>query len=104
MVQNYRREERDTSQDRITRNIRWGLSISLSIILAILLIAGILSFVAPTTPSERKDVVQATGVLIAAVAGLFGLVFTAQNVRTNQRTLQANLRHTEETLQLTERG
>lgn len=100
------REDKEVPQDRAgrNRNIWIGLAISLGVPLIILLIAGLWSLVSPTTPTERKDVVQALGVLLAAIAGLVGLFFTAQNVRTNQRTLQANFENTQRTLWLTEQG
>jgi hypothetical protein len=97
-------QDKGAPQDRVVRNVRIGLAISLGVLLTIFLIAGLWSFVAPTTPTERKDLVQAVGVLLAATAGLVGLFFTAQNVRTNQRTLQVNLENTQRTLELTEQG
>jgi hypothetical protein len=97
-------EAKEAREKRIVRNVRLGLAIPVGILLVIFLIAGLYSFVGPTEPTEKKDFVQAVGVLFAALAGLFGLFFTAQNVRTNQRTLRANLENTQRTLELTERG
>jgi hypothetical protein len=97
-------DDRQAHRDGVVRNIRVGLGISLGILCTILLIAALTSFVAPTTPTEKKDLVQAVGILLAAVGGLIGLFFTAQNVWTNQRTLQANLENTQRTLSLTEQS
>jgi hypothetical protein len=51
----------------------------------------------PTKPTERKDLVQATGILLAALVGLGGLYFTWRNLDQTRRT-------TQRTLELTERG
>lgn len=80
------------------------LALSLIVLCTLLFIVGLWSFVAPTTVTERKDFVQVVAVLLAAIAALIGLFFTAQNVRTNQRTLQANLENTQRTLELGEQG
>jgi hypothetical protein len=58
---------------------------------------GLWAFVRPTDPTEKKDFLQAVGVLFAGLVGLGGLYFTWRNL---SQTRQTTLR----TLELTERG
>ena len=50
----------DDQQDRIIRNnVRTGSAIAFGALLIIFLIGGMYAFVSPSTPTEKKDFVQA---------------------------------------------
>jgi len=76
--------------------------ISLAIIGAALLIIGLWLYVGPDTATEKKDFVQAVGVLIAGMAGFIGLYFTWTNLDQTRQTTQRTLKLTEQG-QITER-
>src|SRR5215218_3453534 len=68
-------------------------------------------YIAPKTSGQKKDLVQALGLLTAGVAGAVGIYFTWRGQRQareaqeeNQRTTQAQLENAQEELQLTRQG
>ena len=69
--------------------------ISLAVIGAALLIIGLWLYVGPDTATEKKDFVQAVGVLIAGMAGFIGLYFTWTNLDQTRQTTQRTLELTE---------
>ncbi len=91
------------------------MQISLAVIGAILLVIGLWLYVGPSDPTEKKDFIQAVGILLAGLVGLGGLYFTWQNLkqtrdsterqleqaRESQKTAQESTR---KTLELTEQG
>jgi len=74
----------------------------------VLLVLLLWLFVQPSTPTEKKDFVQAVGVLLAALAGLGGLYFTWQGQKltrdNTQQQLEQARKSQERTQRLTERG
>jgi uncharacterized protein YjbI with pentapeptide repeats len=81
-----------------------GLLIGFAIAGAILLVAFLWVWVNPSDPTEKKDFIQAVGVLLAALAGLGGLYFTAQNLKQTRQDTEKQLQQargsTEDQLQL----
>ena len=68
-------------------------------------------YIDPQTSTQKKDLVQALGLITAGVAGAVGIVFTwrgQQQAREaqeeNQQNTQAQLRHAQEELSLTRHG
>jgi hypothetical protein len=61
---------------RVVRVIQVGLAVTG----AILLIIGLLAFVQPSNPTEKKDFIQAVGILLAGLVGLGGLYITWLNL------------------------
>jgi len=53
-------------------------------------------FVQPSTPTEKKDFVQAVGVLLAALAGLGGLYFTWQGQKLTRENTEQQLQQARE--------
>src|SRR5829696_516895 len=102
-------EDKETRKNEgVRRNVRLALAILFGIllgILVILLITRLYLFVGPTTPTEKKDFVQAVGVLVAGIAGVVGLIFTWRNLRltreNTEKQLQATRENTEKQLQAT---
>jgi hypothetical protein len=74
---------------------RWWVALALPA--ATLLILLLWLYVRPDTTTDKKDFVQAVGVLIAGLAGFVGLYFTWTNLDQTRRA-------TERTLELTEQG
>ena len=111
------KEAREKEKEYV-RNVRLALAIPFGILLVIFFIAvitGLYSFVGPTTPSEKKDFVQAVGVLVAGFAGVVGLFFTWRNLRLTRENTDRQLQvaregqertqeTTQETLRITEQG
>src|SRR5215203_1214970 len=101
-------EDKEAREKRIVRDVRLGLAIPFGILLVIFLLTGLYSFVGPTTPTEKKDFVQAVGVLVAGIAGVGGLFFTWRNLRltreNTEKQLQATRENTEKQLQLAREG
>src|SRR5829696_8830704 len=105
-------EDKETRKNEgVRRNVRLALAILfgiLLVILVILLITRLYSFVGPTTPTEKKDFVQAVGILVAGIAGLVGLIFTWRNLRltreNTEKQLQATRENTERQLQVAREG
>lgn len=82
------------------RLLRW-LLIGFAVVGAIVFVVILLEWVKPSNPTEKKDFIQAVGVLLAALAGLGGLYLTRQN--TDKQLRQA--RESQEQIQrLTEQG
>jgi hypothetical protein len=79
-----------------------GLWIGLAVLGAALLIMALWLYVGPDTATEKKDFIQAVGVLIAGLAGFVGLYFTWTNLDQTRRTTQRTLELTEQG-QITER-
>jgi Pentapeptide repeats (8 copies) len=68
-------------------------------------------YIDPQTSAQKKDLVQALGLITAGVAGAVGIFFTWRGQRQtreaqeeNQRNTQAQLRHAREELSLTRQG
>jgi hypothetical protein len=101
MAEDHKQGDRRALWDKIPRGLRTGLSIVgavLAIVRAVLIIVvGLWAFVRPTDPTEKKDFLQAVGVLLAGLVGLGGLYFTWRNLNQTRQT-------TQRTLELTERG
>ena len=82
------------------RLLRW-LLIGFAVVGAFVFVVILLEWVKPSNPTEKKDFIQAVGVLLAALAGLGGLYLTRQN--TDKQLRQA--RESQEQIQrLTEQG
>jgi TolA-binding protein len=94
-------ENRDapSNEDKSSRGLLIGFAIAGATLLAVILWV----WVNPSDPKEKKDFIQAVGVLLAALAGLGGLYFTSQNLKqTRQGTedqLQQARKSTEDQLQ-----
>jgi hypothetical protein len=102
MMEEPKQEDRDSQ-----RNEQQGVSnllIGVAIAGAVLLVIGLWLYVGPSTPTQKKDFVQAVGVLLAGFVGLIGLLLTWRNQRLTQRSLEDTRRNTEEQLRLTEQG
>lgn len=70
----------------------------IGIVLGIMLIVmGLWWFIEPSTATEKKDFVQAVGILLAGLGGIVGLYFTWKN-------LEQTRMNTQKTLELTEQG
>ncbi len=78
-----------------------GLLIGFAIVGAIVFVVILLVWVKPSDPTEKKDFIQAVGVLLAALAGLGGLYFTREN--TDKQLRQAR-ESQEQAQRLTEQG
>jgi uncharacterized protein YjbI with pentapeptide repeats len=61
-------------------------------------------YINPQTPTQRKDLAQALGLLTAGVAGAVGIFFTWRGQRITQESLQDTRENTEENLRLTWQG
>jgi hypothetical protein len=68
-------------------------------------------YIDPQTSTQKKDLVQALGLITAGVAGAVGIFFTWRGQRQtreaqeeNQQNTQAQLRHAQEELWLTRQG
>src|SRR5215207_2875546 len=108
MTDEPRQEDKEARERRIIRNVHLELAIPFGILLVIFLLTGLYSFVGPTTPTEKKDFVQAVGVLVAGIAGVVGLFFTWRNLRltreNTEKQLQATRENTERQLQVAREG
>ena len=76
-------ENRDapSNEDKPSRRRLIGLAIAGAILGAILLVVFLWVWVHPTDPTEKKDFIQAVGVLLAALAALGGLYFTRTSTK-----------------------
>src|SRR5215217_944684 len=76
-------ENRDapSNEDKPSRRRLIGLAIAGAILGAILLVVFLWVWVHPTDPTEKKDFIQAVGVLLAALAALGGLYFTRASTK-----------------------
>ena len=101
VVEDPRQDE--SSSARQDQGIR-GLGVAAAIVGAVLLVVGLWAFVGPSTATERKDFVQAVGVLLAGLVGLVGLLFTWRSQRITQTNLERTQEKTEEQLRLTREG
>jgi uncharacterized protein YjbI with pentapeptide repeats len=99
MAEKPRQEHKDapSNEGKLPR----GLIIGFAIIAAILLVVILLMWVKPSDAKEKKDFIQAVGVLLAALAGLGGLYFT--RVNTDKQLRQAR-ESQEQTQRLSEQG
>jgi uncharacterized protein YjbI with pentapeptide repeats len=79
-----------------------GRLIAFGIVGAILVVVILWVWVNPSDPTEKKDFIQAVGVLIAGLAGFVGLYFTWTNLNQTRQTTQRTLELTEQG-QITER-
>ena len=61
-------------------------------------------YIAPKTSGQKKDLVQALGLITAGVAGAFGIYFTWRGQRLTQRGQEENQRNTQEQLRLSYKG
>src|SRR5215204_5738600 len=82
-------ENRDapSNEDKPSR----GRLIGFAIAGAMLLVGILWVWVHPTDPTEKKDFIQAVGVLLAALAGLGGLYFTSQNLKQTRQDTESQL-------------
>src|SRR5215204_2005114 len=82
-------ENRDapSNEDKPSR----GRLIGFAIAGAMLLVGILWVWVHPTDPTEKKDFIQAVGVLLAALAGLSGLYFTSQNLKQTRQNTEKQL-------------
>src|SRR5215212_154764 len=107
-------ENRDapSNEDKPSRRRLIGLAIAGAILGAILLVVFLWVWVHPTDPTEKKDFIQAVGVLLAALAALGGLYFTRTSTKdqleqarenTEEQLRQAR-KSQEQTQRLTEQG
>jgi hypothetical protein len=94
MAEDHKQGDRRALWDKIPRGLRTGLSIVGAVLI---IVVGLWAFVRPTDPTEKKDFLQAVGVLLAGLVGLGGLYFTWRNLNQTRQT-------TQRTLELTERG
>src|SRR3712207_4857388 len=87
-----------------------GVVIAVVVLLVIVVVIGgglwALSeaWLGPSTPKEKKEFVQAIGVLLAGFVGVIGLLLTWRNQRLTQRSLEDTRRNTQEQIRLTEQG
>jgi uncharacterized protein YjbI with pentapeptide repeats len=89
-----------------------GLLIGFAIAGAILLVVFLWVWVNPSDPTEKKDFIQAVGVLLAALAGLGGLYFTRASTKdpleqareNTEKQLRQARKSQEQTQKLTEQG
>jgi hypothetical protein len=105
-----RKKKRDAAnnEDKPPRGRLIGFAIAGAILLVVILWV----WVKPSDPTEKKDFIQAVGVLLAALAGLGGLYFTRENTekqlrqaRESTRDQLAQARESQErTQRLTEQG
>jgi hypothetical protein len=70
--------------------------VALALPAAVLLVLLLWLFVQPSTPTEKKDFVQAVGVLLAALAGLGGLYFTWQGQKLTRENTEQQLEQARE--------
>jgi hypothetical protein len=92
-------ENRDapSNEDKPSRRRLIGLAIAGAILLVVFLWV----WVHPTDPTEKKDFIQAVGVLLAALAALGGLYFTRTSTKDQ---LEQARKSQEQTQRLTEQG
>jgi uncharacterized protein YjbI with pentapeptide repeats len=95
-----REEYENTHANKVVR----GILIGSAAVGAILLVIGLWAFVRPSDPTEKKDFVQAVGILLAGLVGLIGLFFTWRNQRLTQRSLEVTQKTTQYQLRLAEHG
>src|SRR5215213_3075144 len=75
--------------------------IMLYILFGLLLWWGLDKYIQPTSSTEKKDLMQALGLILAGVAGGVGIYFTWRNQRLTQESLESTRESTEENLRLT---
>jgi len=95
MAEDPRQEGTKPSREKIPK----AQLISLAIVgvTLIVIVVGLEVYVRPSDPTEKKDFVQAIGVLLAGLVGFGGLYFTWRNLNQTRQV-------TQRTLELTERG
>ena len=86
-----------SNEDKPSRRRLIGLAIAGAILLVVFLWV----WVHPTNPTEKKDFIQAVGVLLAALAALGGLYFTRTSTKDQ---LEQARKSQEQTQRLTEQG
>jgi uncharacterized protein HemX len=67
---------------------------------AILLIIGLWAFVQPSEPTEKKDFIQAVGILLAGLVGLGGLYFTWLNLKQTREDTRKQLEQARESIDM----
>ncbi len=95
MVEEHTQENTEQHQDRVVRNMRIGLSISVGTFLIIFLVAGLHAFVGPEIANAKINLVQAVGVIIAGL-GLASFYFTWRNLSQARELIKAQPRTTRE--------
>jgi hypothetical protein len=95
MAENPRQEDTEARRDKIPKNQVIGLAIVGATLIVV--VVGLGAYVRPSDPTEKKDFVQAIGVLLAGLVGFGGLYFTWRNLNQTRQV-------TQRTLELTERG
>jgi hypothetical protein len=99
-------------EDKPYRGRLIGFAIAGAILGAILLVVFLWVWVHPTDPTEKKDFIQAVGVLLAALAALGGLYFTRTSTKdqleqareNTEKQLRQARKSQEQTQRLTEQG
>ena len=61
-------------------------------------------YINPQTSTQKKDLVQALGLITAGVAGAVGIFFTWRGQRLTQQSLEDTRENTQENLQITREG
>jgi predicted MPP superfamily phosphohydrolase len=61
-------------------------------------------YIDPQTSAQKKDLVQALGLILAGVAGAIGIFFTWRGQRITREGLEHTQKNTEEQLRLTREG
>ena len=87
-------EDKDRATSRARDARRWWVVLALPA--AVLLVLLLWLFVQPSTPTEKKDFVQAVGVLLAALAGFGGLYFTWQGQKLTRENTERQLEQARE--------
>jgi hypothetical protein len=78
--------------------------ITLYILFGLLLWWGLDRYIQPTNSTEKKDLMQALGLLMAGIAGGVGVYFTWRNQRVTQESSESTRESAEENLRLTREG
>ena len=65
---------------------------------------GLDRYIQPSSSTEKRDLVQALGLIMAGVAGGVGIYFTWRNQRLTQESLQSTRESTKENLRVTREG
>jgi len=97
-------QREEQGQEKWYRRMRFQILLFTGGIALFVLVGGwILDwYIAPHTSAQKKDLVQALGLITAGVAGAVGIFFTWRGQRLTQKGLQDTLRTTREG-QITER-
>jgi hypothetical protein len=78
--------------------------VALYVLFGLLLWWALDRYIQPTDSTQKKDLMQAWGFIMAGVAGGVGIYFTWRNQRLTQESLESTRESTEENLRLTREG